>query len=173
MTDQEQVKAGTDLRALARFFGRKVDDVTVGDYVEVLADLKYPAFESALLVLKRDGRWFPKPREIRQAAQDVGSEQRPPWHGTTFVTQPDGDVTPVYHCLVCQDMGWAPACGCAQGDLGIVEHNGQCPQHPRLVNERTYRQAVMACACRATNPVYQARRQRPEAARFERQRGAA
>lgn len=168
MNSHEQVHAATDLRGLGKFFGRKLDDETITDYVEVLADLPYAQFELALQTCKRDGKFFPKPREIRMAASDARSETRPAWTPTQYVTGLDGEVTPVYHCRWCEDSGFRPACGCALSHLGTFATVGECPTHPLVVHQLTYRQALMVCDCRGSNPSYLAKLQRPQAPRVDR-----
>jgi len=159
--------------ALCRSFHKAVTATTpqqARDYFDHLQDYPVRVIESAKADIIRGAKFFPKVVDWRRACDSIQSSRPTPRVPLTQQLE-DGTTAPVYCCANCQDSGWRPACGCRYGDM---DAHGMCAQHPRVDNGGVeYRQAMMACACRESNPAYQANRSRVSGAAREAGRDAA
>lgn len=155
MTETDRPQFFDLFSAVCRTFERKPDAAVARDFFDALTDYPIATIETAKLSLIQNSRFWPKVRDWRQACDAVRASRPTPQVPLTQ-TNEDGEVERLYCCANCQDSGWRPACGCRAGDL---DYKGECPSHPRIVHDgRHYRQAMMVCACRDGNPVYQANR---------------
>lgn len=157
MTDQDRPLFFELFSALCRAFDKKVDQGVCGEYFDGLKDYPAGVVEQAKAHLRDSAKFWPKVRDWRQACDAVRAAR--PTHLPPLQTAQDdsGETVTVYCCRHCQDSGWRPACGCP---LPTINWRGECETHPRVVYGRPYRQAMMICACREGNPVFQANRPR-------------
>ena len=112
--------------------------------------------EAAATTLVKSSRYFPKPVDWLEAAQRERRTKRFEKFTPPVIT-PDGTTETTYYCYHCQDTGWRPGCGCDLGRLGLTK---RCPAHPYERYGMPYPEPLKACACRATNPAWNANHQR-------------
>lgn len=126
------------------------------EYFRALYDVPIEQVTEAADTLAKGTRW-PKPGHWLEAAQRCRK------HGGSFqkftppVVREDGTTETTYHCYHCQDTGWRPGCGC---DLGRLSLTKRCPAHPYERYGMAYPEPLKACACRSSNPAWNANHQR-------------
>jgi hypothetical protein len=149
---------------VARTFNRKLDASVASDYFTALEAVPFDEIEDAAATLVKSSRYFPKPVEWLEAAQRSRKPKRfekftPP------VIAADGRTETTYHCHWCKDTGWRPGCGCELGRLDLL---WKCPAHPYQRHGITYPEPMKPCACRHSNPTWQANHQTAYVAAEER-----
>ena len=62
------------LRELSEVFGKRLDDLIPRRYFEVLKDVDFPEFERLAREHMREGKYFPKPRDLRPKRQRAAAD---------------------------------------------------------------------------------------------------
>lgn len=130
-------------------YDRTWDEAQSRFYFDALRDLPFPDLEVAALILVQELKYFPRPAEWREAAANQRSARVRARASEVQALSRRG-----VHCEVCGDTGWSSR-GCREGDSckGAIHATTGEPVC-RRDGDHTY---VERCACRSTNPLYQAR----------------
>lgn len=118
--------------------GKTLTADQVTGLIELLDDLPWSAVEPALEASARDDAYFPRVPAIRarvRVALDRAARQRA---ASGLAAIREGEI----HCRVCDDTGWQIRFAPSSYD-----------RDPAV--QRSY---ASPCPCRATNPIYQAKR---------------
>jgi recombinational DNA repair protein (RecF pathway) len=133
--------------------GAKPDDDHAEECWRAVKGFRASLYDNAASWLNATTKFLPKPAEWRNACEVVQAEQdeRDRANLALRYEQETGRAT-TYHCPVCRDTGWEPGL-CKSGQLC-----GRCSRTVHLY-DHPY---VTECLCRATNPMYQAKRLRQQ-----------
>lgn len=136
MTDIDFLAFRECVVAVAAGRGKAVSDAMLDGLWSLVDDLPFADFKRGLVAAAKVTRFFPSAPEIRAhiRAQHDRDAVRP----STLAALEAGEV----HCPACDDTGWAP---CVKDASHVYGAGTTVP-------------AVRRCACRATNPIYRARR---------------
>lgn len=125
-------------------FDKKVSQVKSDMYWEQLMDIPIELVGQSVERWIREGRHYPKVAELRLMCDVIISASANRKRIAGPMRWDDYKGEPVYHCLVCEDIGWR----WHDSDGGIITPAKACEINARRVT---------ACTCRATNPAYRAR----------------
>ena len=175
MTDADFGDFARAIGIVAVACSKDLDEPTIDVFFKALKDIPLDLVKLAVPELARhhSDRW-PSPKKWRQVVDEVqerratevrqiaGEQAKKLLTGTV---DQSGNYVPTYHCPNCHDSGWRPACGCSTANLFGADaptRAGECRFHGGVErNGKVYRQPMMACECRGTNPVYLERNPRP------------
>lgn len=143
------------VRRVAAGRGKPASDEQLDGLWLLVSDLSFADFERALVAAARETRFFPSAADIHAYHRKTQADHavRP----EILAALSQGEV----HCPLCQDTGWAATTLDARKVYGEGVVEVWSDTEPRYVRGRFDPRAVPAvrvCACRATNPVYQALR---------------